>query len=113
MTLTLTPGTVTLDQLRQLWAGAAASLALPMVLGLVEQLEHLRDDAIRRLVPVRAHAFGYESRTSILNMASAQLGKRYEWAAAGPDAFDCSGLTMAAWPAAGVALPHLAAAQTG
>jgi hypothetical protein len=27
MTLTLTPGTVTLDQLRQLWAGAAASLA--------------------------------------------------------------------------------------
>ena len=45
--------------------------------------------------------------------ALAQLGKSYVFAAAGPDAFDCSGLTMAAWAAAGVALPHLAAAQTG
>jgi peptidoglycan DL-endopeptidase CwlO len=24
-------------------------------------------------------------------------GKPYVWAAAGPDAFDCSGLTMCAW----------------
>jgi peptidoglycan DL-endopeptidase CwlO len=44
--------------------------------------------------------------------ALAQLGKPYVFGAAGPDAFDCSGLTMAAWAAAGVALPHLAAAQT-
>jgi cell wall-associated NlpC family hydrolase len=43
--------------------------------------------------------------------ALAQLGKPYVWAAAGPDAFDCSGLTMAAWASAGVALPHLAAGQ--
>jgi peptidoglycan DL-endopeptidase CwlO len=43
--------------------------------------------------------------------ALAQLGKPYVFGAAGPDAFDCSGLTMAAWAAAGVALPHLAAAQ--
>ncbi len=35
-----------------------------------------------------------------------QLGDPYVWAAAGPDAFDCSGLTMYAWGAAGVALPH-------
>ncbi len=40
-----------------------------------------------------------------------QLGKPYVWAAAGPDAFDCSGLTMAAWAAAGVALPHFTGAQ--
>jgi len=44
--------------------------------------------------------------------ALAQLGKPYVWAAAGPDAYDCSGLTMAAWARAGVALPHSAAAQT-
>ena len=44
--------------------------------------------------------------------ALAQLGKPYLFAAAGPNAFDCSGLTMAAWAAAGVALPHLAAGQT-
>jgi peptidoglycan DL-endopeptidase CwlO len=38
--------------------------------------------------------------------ALAQLGKPYVWGAAGPDAFDCSGLTMMAWAAAGVALAH-------
>jgi cell wall-associated NlpC family hydrolase len=43
--------------------------------------------------------------------AFAQLGKPYVFGAAGPDAFDCSGLTMAAWAAAGILLPHLAAAQ--
>jgi cell wall-associated NlpC family hydrolase len=38
--------------------------------------------------------------------ALAQLGKPYLWAAAGPDSFDCSGLTMAAWATAGVTLLH-------
>jgi cell wall-associated NlpC family hydrolase len=32
-------------------------------------------------------------------------------AAAGPDAFDCSGLTLAAWRQAGVSLPHYSYAQ--
>jgi cell wall-associated NlpC family hydrolase len=35
-----------------------------------------------------------------------QVGKPYQWAAAGPDSFDCSGLTLWAWRAAGVSLPH-------
>lgn len=44
--------------------------------------------------------------------ALAQVGKPYVWGAAGPDAFDCSGLTSAAWEhGAGVHLTHLAAAQ--
>ncbi len=43
--------------------------------------------------------------------ARAQLGKPYEWGAAGPGSFDCSGLTMYAWDAAGVALPHSSRAQ--
>jgi cell wall-associated NlpC family hydrolase len=46
-----------------------------------------------------------------VNYAYAQLGKPYAWAAAGPNAFDCSGLTMAAWGAAGVNLPHNAQMQ--
>jgi cell wall-associated NlpC family hydrolase len=33
------------------------------------------------------------------------------YGAAGPGSYDCSGLTMAAWDAAGVSLPHNAAAQ--
>jgi cell wall-associated NlpC family hydrolase len=46
-----------------------------------------------------------------VNYAWAQLGKRYVWGADGPDSFDCSGLTMMAWKAAGVTLPHNAAQQ--
>jgi cell wall-associated NlpC family hydrolase len=41
-----------------------------------------------------------------VDWALAQVGKPYLWAGAGPDSFDCSGLTMRAWQAAGVALPH-------
>jgi cell wall-associated NlpC family hydrolase len=43
--------------------------------------------------------------------ALAQVGKPYVWGAAGPDSFDCSGLTMFAWAAAGVSLPHFSGAQ--
>ena len=45
--------------------------------------------------------------------AYAQLGKPYEWAAAGPDRFDCSGLTMWAWARGGVSLPHSSQQQYG
>jgi len=56
---------------------------------------------------------GSPQGVAAVQYALAQLGKPYVWAASGPDSFDCSGLTMAAWAAAGVALPHNAAAQTG
>jgi peptidoglycan DL-endopeptidase CwlO len=44
--------------------------------------------------------------------ALAQVGDRYQHAAMGPDAFDCSGLTSYAYAAAGVALPHSSRAQS-
>ena len=40
------------------------------------------------------------------NWALSQLGKPYQWGAAGPDTYDCSGLTMVAWAHAGVSLLH-------
>ncbi len=40
------------------------------------------------------------------NWALTQLGKPYQWGAAGPDSYDCSGLTMEAWAHAGVQLLH-------
>jgi peptidoglycan DL-endopeptidase CwlO len=43
--------------------------------------------------------------------AFAQLGDPYVWGAAGPGSFDCSGLTMYSWGAAGVSLPHSSSAQ--
>jgi cell wall-associated NlpC family hydrolase len=50
---------------------------------------------------------------SAVAYAKAQIGDAYVYGASGPDAFDCSGLTMAAWASAGVGLPHSAAAQYG
>jgi cell wall-associated NlpC family hydrolase len=43
--------------------------------------------------------------------ALAQRGDPYVWGAEGPGAFDCSGLTWAAWHAAGVDIPRTAAGQ--
>jgi cell wall-associated NlpC family hydrolase len=47
-----------------------------------------------------------------VDTALAQLGDPYVWAAAGPDAFDCSGLTQYAYAAAGVSLPHSSSMQS-
>ncbi|MFF4314190.1 NlpC/P60 family protein [Streptomyces sp. NPDC001507] len=38
--------------------------------------------------------------------ARAQIGKPYVWGATGPGSYDCSGLSQAAWKAAGVSLPR-------
>ncbi|SDU20289.1 Cell wall-associated hydrolase, NlpC family [Jiangella alkaliphila] len=46
-----------------------------------------------------------------VDYAYAQLGKPYEWGADGPGSFDCSGLTMRAWEAGGVDMPHWSVAQ--
>ena len=45
--------------------------------------------------------------------ALAQVGNAYVYGAAGPSAFDCSGLTMMSWAQAGVGLPHSSSAQFG
>jgi len=46
-----------------------------------------------------------------LRWALTRRGYPYVWGAAGPYAFDCSGLVMWAYAKVGISLPHLAAAQ--
>ena len=55
-------------------------------------------------------ASGSKVETAIA-YARAQLGEPYAWGGAGPSKWDCSGLTMRAWQAAGVDLPHHAGSQ--
>lgn len=48
-----------------------------------------------------------------VSFAKSQLGKPYRFAAAGPSAYDCSGITLAAWSKAGVSLPRSSRTQFG
>jgi cell wall-associated NlpC family hydrolase len=45
--------------------------------------------------------------------AYSQIGKPYSWGDSGLGAYDCSGLTMRSWAAAGVSLSHSSRAQIG
>ena len=47
----------------------------------------------------------------VIAYAEAQLGKPYLWGATGPDAFDCSGLAMMAYRAAGITIPRTSQQQ--
>lgn len=44
--------------------------------------------------------------SAVVEFAYGQIGEPYVWGAAGPDSWDCSGLTMMAWQQAGVSLSH-------
>ncbi|MEY7978076.1 NlpC/P60 family protein [Streptomyces pilosus] len=55
--------------------------------------------------PSTDSSYGTKAEKAIA-FARAQIGKPYVWGATGPGSYDCSGLTQAAWKAAGVALPR-------
>ncbi len=61
-------------------------------------------------VPSGPSYSGSAAQTAV-KVATDQLGKSYVYGASGPDHFDCSGLTMYAYAAAGISLSHFTGAQ--
>jgi peptidoglycan DL-endopeptidase CwlO len=59
----------------------------------------------------RAPITGSGKGAKALAYAKAQLGEPYVRNAAGPNSWDCSGLTMRAWGSVGVSLPHSSGQQ--
>ncbi|MFD7550277.1 NlpC/P60 family protein [Streptomyces sp. NPDC059816] len=56
--------------------------------------------------PVAPAAGGSARARAAIGFAQRAIGSPYVWGATGPRAFDCSGLTQAAYRAAGVSLPR-------
>ncbi len=62
--------------------------------------------------PVNTTGGGTASGNALVQVALAQVGKKYVWGGTGPDIFDCSGLTVyVARKALGVTLPRVAVEQ--
>ncbi len=59
------------------------------------------------------HSSGHASGRAAGAVAFAlrQVGKRYVYAATGPNSYDCSGLTLAAYRSVGIYLPHQSGSQ--
>ena len=80
----------------------------------MDQLQQLRQQAYGatgaaggNLRPVACPVEYYGDPGSIAaKKACSLIGKPYVWGAAGPNGYDCSGLTLVAWAAAGVTLGH-------
>jgi peptidoglycan DL-endopeptidase CwlO len=115
------------EQIKAQKHGIDAKLAeAKQLLGTLKADQLAKYNAAIHAVAARGHAVASRSRSGnipsysgpasgraaqAIKTAYAQLGDPYVYGAAGPNAFDCSGLTMYAWASAGVSLPHSAAAQ--
>ena len=55
---------------------------------------------------------GSQAAQVVVDTALAQRGKPYVWAAEGPGSYDCSGLVVYAFAAAGIGLPHSSRMQS-
>jgi cell wall-associated NlpC family hydrolase len=73
-------------------------------------------DQVSKLAAALTDAAGTTSNPvalAALKFARAQTGKPYQWGGAGPASYDCSGLVMTSYLAAGITMPRVAADQYG
>jgi cell wall-associated NlpC family hydrolase len=76
----------------------------------IADLEEEYEDAYAEENPEPDYS-DYTGDSSVVAFAYEQLGEPYVYGEAGPDSWDCSGLTQQAWAQAGVSLSHNAAMQ--
>jgi cell wall-associated NlpC family hydrolase len=88
-----------------LLAGTAASLAIVVAPGTAAA------EPASSSSSSSAPASSAAAQTAV-DAARAQVGKPYEYGAAGPDSYDCSGLMQHAYRAAGIELPHSSRSQS-
>jgi cell wall-associated NlpC family hydrolase len=70
--------------------------------------------AVHRILPTGSEpkpAAAQRAGSKAVWAALTRLGSPYVWAAAGPDAFDCSGLVLYAFAGVGIKLPHYSGSQ--
>ena len=85
--------------------GAAASLSLMLTPATATAAEQAPASSSSQAAP-------NQTAQTAVDTARAQVGKAYEYGAAGPDSYDCSGLTQYAYRAAGIELPHSSRSQS-
>ncbi|MFI1156297.1 NlpC/P60 family protein [Streptomyces sioyaensis] len=72
-----------------------------------KQQQKWLDSGVLKDISNKASAGGKKA----ISYATAQIGKDYVWGAEGPDTFDCSGLTLRSWQAAGRTIPRTSQEQ--
>jgi cell wall-associated NlpC family hydrolase len=107
-----------------LWVAVALAIPATVAFSPVHHPEPVRWEpqvvaAVRPVHRVQPHVAaalptpGSGAGLTAVRAALTRLGDPYVWAAAGPDAFDCSGLVVWSFQQAGMVLPHSSQALAG
>jgi cell wall-associated NlpC family hydrolase len=115
-------GTVAALSLGPLWTGSAmadpgspatSDQAQQAYLDSAQRAGALNEDVLVAQEESLSASAGRSAAAVAVAAARSKEGSRYVYGAAGPNAFDCSGLTYWAWARAGVGIPRTSRGQAG